>query len=56
VMYRVVDGVMDNLDRLMVDRHLAKIEVARDICASLYEGWDPVPIEGRGDDEPALDI
>lgn len=45
VMYRVVDGVMDNLDRLMVDRHLAKIEVARDICPSLYDGWDPVPIE-----------
>jgi len=45
VMYRVVDGVMDNLDRLMVDRHLAKIEVARDVCSSLYEGWDPVPVE-----------
>jgi SNF2 family DNA or RNA helicase len=44
IMYRCVDDVMDNLDRLMVDRHLAKIEVARDICTSLYEGWDPVPI------------
>lgn len=51
VMYRVVDGVMDNLDRLMVDRHLAKIEVARDICSSLYEGWDPVPIESADQDE-----
>ena len=44
VMYRVVDDVMDNLDRLMVDRHLAKIEIARDVCPSLYDGWDPAPL------------
>ena len=44
VMYRVADDVFDNLDRLMVDKHLAKIEVARDVCSSLYEGWDPVPV------------
>lgn len=55
VMYRCADDVMDNLDRLMVDRHLAKIEVARDICSSLYEGWDPVPLpahdrEDEGDE------
>ena len=50
VMYRVVDGVMDNLDRLMVDRHLAKIEVARDVCSSLYEGWDPVPLPDSEDE------
>jgi SNF2 family DNA or RNA helicase len=47
VMYRCADDVMDNLDRLMVERHLAKIEVARDICSSLYEGWDPVPLPAR---------
>lgn len=52
VMYRVVDDVMDNLDRLMVDRHLAKIEVARDVCSTLYEGWDPVPV--ACDDERRL--
>ena len=50
VMYRVVDDVMDNLDRLMVDRHLAKIEVARDVCSSLYEGWDPVPVVAASDE------
>jgi hypothetical protein len=44
VMYRVADDVFDNLDRLMVDKHLAKIEVARDVCSSLYEGWDPKPV------------
>ena len=44
VMYRCADDVLDNLDRLMVDRHLAKIEIAREVCASLYDGWDPEPV------------
>jgi hypothetical protein len=55
VMYRVADDVFDNLDRLMVDRHLAKIEIARDVCPSLYEGWDPKPVECPEEDEEATD-
>lgn len=51
VMYRVVDDVMDNLDRLMVDRHLSKIEIARDVCPSLYDGWDPAPLPDPDEDE-----
>ena len=43
-MYRIVDDVMDNIDRLMVQKHLSKIEGAKEICASLYEGF--APLEG----------
>jgi hypothetical protein len=55
VMYRCADDVMDNLDRLMVDRHLAKIEIARDVCASLYDGWDPEPVVCYDEEEAAAD-
>ena len=41
-MFRVVDDVIDNLDRRMVDIHLAKIEKAKEICESLYEGFAPL--------------
>jgi hypothetical protein len=46
-MYRIVDDVMDNIDRLMVQKHLSKIEGAKEICASLYEGFAPLalPVE-----------
>jgi len=43
-MYRIVDDVMDNIDRIMVQKHLAKIEGAKEICESLYEGF--APLEG----------
>ena len=38
-LFRVVDDVVDNIDRRMVDLHLAKISGAQEICASLYEGF-----------------
>lgn len=38
-MYRVVDDVMDNLDLRMTDVHAGKIVVARELCASFYEGF-----------------
>jgi SNF2 family DNA or RNA helicase len=41
-MFRVVDDVIDNLDRRMVDIHLTKIEKAKEICESLYEGFAPL--------------
>ena len=43
-MYRIVDDVLDNIDRLMVQKHLAKIEGAKEICASLYEGFAPLEL------------
>lgn len=43
-MYRIVDDVMDNIDRIMVQKHLVKIEGAKEICESLYEGF--APLEG----------
>ena len=42
-LFRVVDDVVDNIDRRMVQLHLAKIYAAREICASLYEGYPPLP-------------
>ena len=44
-MFRVVDDVMDNLDRRMVQIHLYKIAAAKEICASLYEGYAPLTEE-----------
>jgi SNF2 family DNA or RNA helicase len=44
-LFRVVDGVMDNLDRRMVQVHLRKISGAREICATLYEGFAPLKEE-----------
>jgi len=44
--FRCVDDVLDNIDKRMMDIHIAKIAGARAICASLYEGFAPVVIEG----------
>lgn len=41
-MYRVVDDVFDNIDRRMILSHLRKIEGAKDICGTLYEGYAPL--------------
>jgi hypothetical protein len=41
-MYRVVDDVLDNLDRRMVQVHMAKIAGAKEICESLYDGFAPL--------------
>jgi len=37
--FRVVDDVIDNIDRRMMDIHIRKISGAREICESLYEGF-----------------
>ena len=44
-LFRVVDDVMDNLDRRMVQVHLSKIRYAREICGTLYEGFAPLKEE-----------
>ena len=44
--FRCVDDVLDNIDRRMMDIHIAKIAGARAICDTLYEGFAPVVIEG----------
>lgn len=41
-MFRIVDAVLDNLDRRMIEVHLAKIASAREICDTLYEGYAPL--------------
>jgi len=38
-LFRIVDNVLDNIDRCMVDAHLRKIADAQEICESLYEGY-----------------
>jgi len=38
-LFRVVDDVVDNIDRRMIDLHLAKIGGAQEICPSLYSGF-----------------
>jgi SNF2 family DNA or RNA helicase len=43
--FRVVDGVLDNLDRRMAQLHLFKIGLARQYCESLYEGYEPLEDE-----------
>jgi len=40
--FRVVDDVLENIDRRMVELHLRKIAGAQEICASLYEGFAPL--------------
>jgi SNF2 family DNA or RNA helicase len=40
--FRVVDDVLENIDRRMVELHLTKIAGAQEICASLYEGFAPL--------------
>jgi len=44
-MFRVVDDVMDNLDRRMLQVHLRKITGAQEICGTLYEGFAPLKEE-----------
>lgn len=53
-MFRVVDDVMDNLDRRMVQVHLRKISGAQEICATLYEGFAPLKEESFPHDGAAL--
>jgi hypothetical protein len=38
--FRIVDDVMDNLDRRMVEVHVGKIAAARTICETLYAGFE----------------
>jgi exonuclease VII small subunit len=33
---------MDNMDRKMVESHSRKIDDARELCESLYEGYEPL--------------
>jgi SNF2 family DNA or RNA helicase len=47
-MFRIVDDVMDNLDRRMVQIHLCKIAAAKEVCLSLYEGYAPLREEAFG--------
>jgi SNF2 family DNA or RNA helicase len=47
-MFHVVDDVMDNLDRRMVQIHLRKIAAAKEVCLSLYEGYAPLREEAFG--------
>jgi len=41
-MFRIVDDVVDNIDRRMIQLHLAKISGAKEICDSLYQGYAPL--------------
>ena len=43
--FRVVDDVLDNMDRRMAQLHLFKIGLARQYCESLYEGYEPLEDE-----------
>ena len=47
--FRVVDSVLDNLDRRMAQLHLFKIGLARQYCQSLYEGYEPLEDEYSDD-------
>lgn len=42
-LFRVVDDVLRNLDRRMVELHLSKVHSARSVCDSLYEGFAVIP-------------
>lgn len=44
--FRIVDDVMDNLDRRMVEVHVGKIAAARGICETLYAGFEKHKITG----------
>jgi SNF2 family DNA or RNA helicase len=46
--FRIVDDVLDNLDRRMVQIHLRKIAAAKEVCATLYEGYAPLKEEAFG--------
>ena len=54
-MFRVVDDVMDNLDRRMVQIHLRKITAAKEVCPSLYEGYAPLREDAFGSGEAEAD-
>jgi len=41
-LFRVVDDVLDNIDRRMVQVHIGKIAGAQKIAGSLYEGFAPL--------------
>lgn len=41
-MYRIADALLENIDALMISKHLKKIETAKDICDSLYDGFAPL--------------
>jgi hypothetical protein len=43
--FRVVDDVLDNLDRRMAQIHLDKIDVAQKYCPTFYEGFEPIEDE-----------
>jgi SNF2 family DNA or RNA helicase len=43
--FRIVDDVLDNMDRRMAQLHLFKIGVAKQYCESLYEGYEPLEDE-----------
>jgi SNF2 family DNA or RNA helicase len=48
-MFRVVDDVLENLDRRMTAVHIAKIAGAKEIYSTLYEGYAPleaIPTKG----------
>lgn len=38
-LFRIVDDVMDNIDRRILEVHSTKIEAARSVCPSFYEGF-----------------
>ncbi len=44
-LFRIVDGVMDNIDRIMVQKHIVKIAAAQELCASLYDSYEDVEAE-----------
>jgi SNF2 family DNA or RNA helicase len=43
--YNIVDGVLENIDRKMMGAHEEKIDTARDVCSSFYEGYLPMAVE-----------
>jgi len=43
--FRIVDAALDNIDLRMATLHGLKIESARGICASLFEGFRVLPAE-----------
>lgn len=49
--FRIVDDVMDNLDRRMIEVHVGKIAAARGICDTLYAGFEKHKIAEADTDE-----
>lgn len=54
-MFRIVDDLMDNLDRRMVEVHVGKIAAARSICDTLYAGFEKhkITVDVADEEEPA---